>query len=151
MDRGADSPVTANRKVKLCIKPDDSSVAHSAHPEPAGTVAPNFRIEATDPEDGVVVIAVSGELDLAVADQFQEAIDRSADASRVLVDLAECEFLDSTGIAVLIRGREALAADGRTLAISNPRRQVLRVLDVTGLTRLDGFVAERPPDPAHSS
>ncbi len=109
---------------------------------------PSFRIEATDSEGGVVVIAVTGELDLAVADQVQEAIDRSAEASRVLVDLAACEFLDSTGIAVLIRGREALAVEGRNLAICNPRHQVLRVLDVTGLTRLDGFIVDPPADPS---
>jgi anti-anti-sigma factor len=80
----------------------------------------------------------------------QAAIDRAADADHVLVDLAGCEFLDSTGIAVLIRAREARAGEGRDLAICSPRSQVLRVLEVTGLTRLDGFVVERPPDPARA-
>jgi anti-sigma B factor antagonist len=111
-------------------------------------VPSSFRIEETDPEDGIRVIAVIGELDLAVTDQLQGAIGRAAGASRVLVDLADCEFLDSTGIAVLIRGRETLAAEGRDLAVCNPRRQVLRVLEVTGLTRIDGFLADLSPDPA---
>jgi anti-sigma B factor antagonist len=111
-------------------------------------VAHRFAIEETDPEGGLRVIAIRGELDLAVADQVEGAIGRSADAGRVVVDLAACEFLDSTGIAVLIRGREALAAEGRDLAICDPRSQVLRVLEVTGLTRLDGFIVESPANPA---
>lgn len=109
-----------------------------------------FAIKESDPDAGVRVIAVAGELDLAVAPQMQEAIARAAGAGRVLVDLSECEFLDSTGIAVLIRGREALGEEGGSLSICNPGRQVLRVLDVTGLTRLDGFLVDSPPDPARS-
>jgi anti-anti-sigma factor len=114
-------------------------------------MVPRFRIEESDTETGVRVIAIEGELDLAVAEQVQEAIDRSAGTNRVLVDLAACEFLDSTGIAVLIRGREARVAEGGSLAICNPRDQVLRVLEVTGLTRLGDFLAEPPAEPAHSS
>jgi anti-anti-sigma factor len=110
----------------------------------------SLRIEEVEPGPGVRVLEVHGEVDLAVASQLQKAIERALDADRVLVDLAGCDFLDSTGIAVLIRGREALATSGGELSICNPGRQVLRVLEVTGLTRLDGFVADRPPDPAGS-
>ncbi len=110
----------------------------------------SFRVEVVASAPGASVLEVHGELDLAVADRLQESIDALPDTDRVLVDLADCDFLDSTGIAVLIRSREALAAGGGELSICNPGRQVLRVLEVTGLTRLAGFVVERPSNPAGS-
>lgn len=109
-------------------------------------VAHSFRIEQSDSGAGVRVIRVEGELDLAVADQLQTVIEGALGVDRVLVDLSGCEFIDSTGIAVLIRAREAIAADGGSLSICSPRQQVLRVLDVTGLTQLDGFVVSLPPN-----
>jgi anti-anti-sigma factor len=111
------------------------------------TVAHSFRIQESDPRAGLHVISVEGELDLAVAGELQAAIDRAAGAERVIVDLEPCEFIDSTGIAVLIRGREALIAAGGSLAICSPNRQVLRVLEVTGLTALEGFLVSPPPTP----
>lgn len=150
MGHHADSPVTAIRRVFSCFRLVDSKVTQLALGERVPFVMHRFAIEESDPDSDLRVIAVVGELDLAVADQLQGAIDRAADAPGVLVDLCDCEFLDSTGIAILIRGREALAAEGRCLTICNPRSQVLRVLEVTGLTRLDGFVADPLPDPAPS-
>jgi anti-anti-sigma factor len=144
----ADSPGHCHSEgFPACFKSDDSSLAEGAQRGTVPAMAHRFGVEETDTESGIRVIAVTGELDLAVADRVREAIDRAAKAPGVLVDLSACEFLDSTGIAVLIRGREALAAEGRELAICNPRSQVLRVLEVTGLTRLDGFLADPPPDP----
>lgn len=110
-------------------------------------MTPSFQIEESDPGPDLRLIGVEGELDLAVAPELQAAIERAAGARRVVVDLGACEFIDSTGIAVLIRGREALLAAGGSLAICSPRLQVLRVLEVTGLAALDGFLVA-PPEPA---
>ncbi|HEX3734425.1 MAG TPA: STAS domain-containing protein [Solirubrobacterales bacterium] len=89
-----------------------------------------FKLTATVLGDGRAEIEVQGELDLAVADQLREAIERT-DEEQVLIGLASCEFIDSTGIAVIV---QASQADGRTLVVHSPSAQVLRVLDVTGLT-----------------
>lgn len=82
---------------------------------------------------GATEIAVEGELDLSVADQLQEAIDR-ADSATTLIDLARCTFIDSTGMAVILRAHQRRDEGGGQVVLHSPSEQVLRVLTVTGLT-----------------
>lgn len=99
-----------------------------------------FRITEVQSEDGERELRVAGELDLAVADRLQEALD-GVEAKRVLVDLAACEFIDSTGIAVIVRADQRARKKGGRVAIHSPSAQVLRVLAVSGLTD-NGLVFE---------
>ena len=85
-------------------------------------------------EPGILALRPCGELDLAVADQVADAITAArADRYSVLVDLAECAFIDSTGIAVILRGRLAHHEDGLRLVAARPGGQVKKVLDLVGL------------------
>jgi anti-anti-sigma factor len=77
---------------------------------------------------------VEGELDLAVADQLREAIAGAAGGA-VLVDMSECTFLDSTGLAVVLLARR----EGELVVMHSPSAQVLRILSQVGLTG-DGVV-----------
>lgn len=82
------------------------------------------------------MIAVRGELDLSTAPDLEGPLDAAVEGEEgsVLIDLAECEFIDSTGIALIVRAWQRLDADGSgTLAICAPNQQVRRVLDVSGL------------------
>jgi anti-anti-sigma factor len=89
-------------------------------------------------DGGPAEIAVEGELDLAVAGELEDALDRAAPAS-TLVDLSGCAFLDSTGIAVVLRANRRRAdGDGR-IVLHSASTSVLRVLTITGLTE-DGLV-----------
>ena len=97
-----------------------------------------FEASATEVDGGVRVVAVRGELDLSTAPDLEpplEAAVSSGDAS-VLVDLSECEFIDSTGIALIVRAWQQLDRDadgaGR-LVLCSGNDQVRRVLEVTGL------------------
>jgi anti-anti-sigma factor len=99
-----------------------------------------FEATAARLDDGVRVIAVRGELDLSTAtdleDPLEEAVSRG-DAS-VLIDLSECEFIDSTGIALIVRAWQRLdrAADGEgqgRVVICSDNDQVRRVLEITGI------------------
>jgi len=89
-----------------------------------------FHLTAVEIEDGCREIRVEGELDLAVADQFQKMID-GCQVDRILIDLEPCQFLDSTGIALIIHAHRR---EGRRVAVHSPCRQVLRVLELSGLT-----------------
>ena len=93
-----------------------------------------FRLTENELRPGCRQIEIEGDLDLAVADRLREAIDASSGYSQVLIDLERCEFLDSTGIAVIVQAYREMADSGRKLAICAPTGQVLRVLAVTGLT-----------------
>lgn len=85
-------------------------------------------------------IEVTGELDLAVADQLQSAIGSvSSDYERIAINLGPCEFIDSTGIAVIVSAHQRLEKEGRRLFVCAPRDQVLRILSTTGLAD-DGLV-----------
>lgn len=89
-------------------------------------------------DGGPADIAVEGELDLAVADELEDALDRAAPAS-TLVDLSGCPFVDSTGIAVVLRANRRRAEDDGRIVLHSASTSVLRVLTITGLTQ-DGLV-----------
>lgn len=87
-------------------------------------------------------ILVEGEVDLAVADQLDQALERAVPGhDEVLIGLQRCEFIDSTGIAVILRAHSKIAAEGGRLAVYGPSSQVHRVLSITGLTK-NGLVFE---------
>jgi anti-sigma B factor antagonist len=82
-------------------------------------------------------IKVEGELDLAVAGQLEEALARAA-GDDVVLDLSGCEFIGTSGLAVIVNARRDA---GGSLVVHSPRDQVLRILDLTGLSA-DGLVYE---------
>lgn len=100
-----------------------------------------FSIAEREIRPGCRALTVRGELDLAVADQLQRALDRATkEAERIVVELQDCEFIDSTGIAVLIRAHLELEKRGGQLAVVKPSEKVLPVFAAAGLVE-NGFVA----------
>lgn len=91
----------------------------------------------SDLDNGVQAIAVRGELDLSTAPDLERPLEDLLERGKgpILVDLSECEFIDSTGIALIVRARQRLESDGqgRSLAVCSYNDQVRRVLDITGL------------------
>lgn len=83
---------------------------------------------------------MGGEIDLATAPRLREEIVRLVDAGRdrLLVDLEGVEFMDSTGLGVLVAGLKHTRERGGDLALVCRRPQVLRLLAITGL---DGVLA----------
>lgn len=93
---------------------------------------------ATSEVDGVRVVAVRGELDLSTAPDLEGPLEEAlaGGESSVLIDLTECEFIDSTGIAMIVRAWQQLDGDNERagkLVISNSNDQVQRVLEISGL------------------
>lgn len=94
-----------------------------------------FKVTMRDTRPGCRDIQVQGELDLAVASQLNDALDRAfGECDCVLVGLEQCDFIDSSGIAAILRARHRMEEEGNRLAIYGPTEQVLRVLSMTGLT-----------------
>lgn len=93
-----------------------------------------FRISEVDLDSECREMRVEGELDLSVADQFQERLDAAAaEGVEVLVCLERCDFIASTGIAAIVSAYKLMASRGRRLRVCNPSGQVSRILVVTGL------------------
>ncbi|MGH8922233.1 MAG: STAS domain-containing protein [Actinomycetes bacterium] len=79
---------------------------------------------------GERIVAVTGEIDLATAGAFQRALDIAAeDCTRLTVDLAACDFLDSAGIKVLFD----IAARLDLSLIVDPGSVIATMIGVTGL------------------
>lgn len=94
-----------------------------------------FNVTTTDQQSGHRNVQVEGELDLAVAGQLDEVLNSAVtECERVLVDLERCAFIDSSGIAVILRAHNRMEEDGRRLVVYASSDQVLRVLSMTGLT-----------------
>lgn len=82
------------------------------------------------------MLAVVGELDLVSCPSLEQAIDdlTAADVDEVVVDLRGLEFMDSTGLHVLVRAHNQVQESGRGFALIRGREQVQRLFDLTGVT-----------------
>ena len=103
---------------------------------------PGFNLSERQISSDCREISVVGELDLAVAGRLEEAIARSHD-EQTLIDLTDCEFIDSTGIAVIVRADRERSKRGGRVVVHSPGGQVLRVLTVTGLVEHDVVFPDR--------
>jgi anti-sigma B factor antagonist len=92
-------------------------------------------VRAVEAVNGAMVVRLAGELDLYNADEVRAALSQAMEGSprRVVVDMAEVEFVDSTALGVLIEARSRLGRDGIVLAA--PQLDTRRTLQVSGLDR----------------
>ena len=80
-------------------------------------------------------LQLEGELDLWSVERLQVVLRRVAgEYDAILVGLEGCEFVDSTGIALLLQVRRQLDDEGGRLVLYGCSDQVLRVFTVAGLT-----------------
>ena len=104
---------------------------------------PEPSITSSVDSDGLVRLAVAGEIDMASSDALAAALReavRAGDAKEVAVDLSGVTFIDSSGIRTLVVAQGDAAEHGLTLYVTNPHHHVQRVLALTGL--LDVLTAE---------
>jgi anti-sigma B factor antagonist len=92
------------------------------------------------------VVTLAGELDLYNADAVRKALISAVgeEPERIVVDLAEVEFIDSTALGVLIEARTKLE-NGRAFLLASPGVETKRALEISGLDRhfaVHGTVSE---------
>jgi anti-sigma B factor antagonist len=96
-------------------------------------VGPEFSIRSGELGQWILVSA-AGELDLATSPRLRATLDDATETgSRVLIDLSEVSFLDSSALSVLVRSHTLLADAGGELKLVVKTASVRRVLEVTGL------------------
>lgn len=101
-------------------------------------------VERSQPEPGLAVITIDGEVDYANAHEITDAVTtalREWTVRTICVDLASVVFMDSMGISALIAGYRATTATGASFAVINPSRFTLTLLTVTGLVDVFGLGA----------
>jgi anti-sigma B factor antagonist len=82
-----------------------------------------------------LVLSLAGELDLADAPALREALRRAVEraSKRLVVDLTQVTFVDSTILGALVEARSALGGDA--FALAAPGLEVRRALEISGLDR----------------
>ena len=92
-------------------------------------------------EDGVVVVAPRGEIDLATAPRVRDAL-RAAGSAEVVLDLTDVDFLDTSGLYVVLEHQRAADQRGLRFAIVPGSREIRRLFEMTGLLHRLTFVRE---------
>ncbi len=93
---------------------------------------------------GAHLISLDGELDGANAKALDHELIRveATSVSRIVLDLSELEFIDSTGLAVIMRAHERAKNDGHVLRVLSPDGQdgqVSRTFELCGLNEVLAF------------
>jgi anti-anti-sigma factor len=98
----------------------------------------SFRTIEESIDESTQLVAVHGDVDLKTARIFRGAIDDAASERKpkLIVDLSEVSFMDSSGLAALIGAQKALPHETRMVVISAP--SLKRIFEVT---RLENLVA----------
>lgn len=95
-----------------------------------------FRVEVRR-DDRAAIVAVSGELDLASGPELESELQRLPGADTaielVVIDLRRLDFMDSTGLSILLQAHQRLSAQGCKMALVKGAAQVERLLDLTGV------------------
>lgn len=89
------------------------------------------------------VLEVSGEVDVYTALRLREAIVSAIDDghTRLIVDVEQVQFLDSTGLGVLVGALKRVRADGGSLDIVCTQPRLLKIFQITGLDKVFGLHA----------
>jgi len=106
---------------------------------------PKFAVREDDVDDQTRVLAAMGEIHVSTAPDLSEHLSRAiADGrTRLVLDLSEVEFIDSTGLSVLLAGLRRLTRRDGALALVCSNPTVLRLFEITKLDSTFKIVGSR--------
>jgi anti-anti-sigma factor len=98
-----------------------------------------FDVQSEELDGGIRAFTVRGELDMNTAPELERALEGAlADEASIMLDLSDCEFIDSTGIALIVRTWQRLDREGGGggkghVVLCCINHQVRRLLNITGV------------------
>lgn len=95
-----------------------------------------FQVLREELDRGICAFKVRGELDMNTAPELEGGLEDalSEPGASIMLDLSECEFIDSTGIALIVRAWQRLSnGGGGKLVLCCDNHQVRRLLKITGV------------------
>jgi anti-sigma B factor antagonist len=98
----------------------------------------NFHIEDESHKSDSIVIKLQGEVDLYAAPELKDHVNRAIESgkNKLVLDLSEATFIDSTTLGILVSGMKRLRPRGGMLAVLCPDPTMARIFDITGLNRM---------------
>ena len=92
----------------------------------------------TEDRNGLVHVALKGELDLSTVAKVQDELRRVEESAPpvMVLDLSRLTFLDSTGLGVLVGGLKRVRAHEGSLRLVCTQERILKIFRITGLTKV---------------
>jgi anti-sigma B factor antagonist len=92
-------------------------------------------------QDGIEIVEVEGEIDVYTAPRLRELlIDLVSNGNhQLIVNMEKVEFLDSTGLGVLVGGLKRVRAHDGSLDLVCNQERILKIFRITGLTKVFGI------------
>jgi anti-anti-sigma factor len=106
----------------------------------------NFQLLLQEPDEGVLVFALRGELDMLHADEVKDAVATavgSGEYRRLVFDLTRLGFLDSSGIHILVDTHRKMQAARGDVTVVCASPNLARIFELTGLDRVLTIVPDR--------
>jgi anti-sigma B factor antagonist len=101
----------------------------------------DLKVNDYTTDDGLTVITVEGEIDVYTAPKLREKLIDLVNKGKfhLLVDMEKVEFLDSTGLGVLVGGLKRVRANDGSLELVCTQERILKIFRITGLTKVFGI------------
>lgn len=108
--------------------------------------SPQIELEEVGVDDVTHVIHVRGEIHVSTAPDLSSVLNDAIDVGKkaVVLDLTEVEFIDSTGLSVLLNGLRRLTRNDGQLALVCTNPTVMRLFEITRLDSTFAIFDDRP-------
>lgn len=91
-------------------------------------------------EDNALIAELSGDLDINVVDDFRDDILNKIDGSKdIILDLKDLDYIDSTGLGVVMTAYKEAMEKGRSLKVRNAKRNIYKLFKITELDEILGM------------
>lgn len=96
-------------------------------------------------EEGVTVVALKGDIDVSRAPALRDLLGQIMDggSTRILLDLSDVDFLDSSGLGLLVTAHRKASEHGWAFGVASAGSAVTRVFELTRTTRMLNIFASR--------
>ena len=114
-------------------------------------VVPHFELAEESSAEGAHVIRVRGEIHVSTAPEFTQRLSAAIESGKtaMVLDMSGVEFIDSTGLSVLLNGLRLVTQMHGRMAIVCANPTVLRLFEITSLDETFDIFDDRPAAIAH--
>jgi len=106
----------------------------------------NLKVTPRSLSQAVQALDLEGEVDVYTAPVLRQAIVDQVEAGvkHLVINLSRVEYLDSTGLGILIGGVKRLKEQGGSLKLAGPSARITRIFEITGLNKIfDVYASEQ--------
>ena len=98
----------------------------------------NLTMTSRTPSETTCILDIAGEVDVYTSPQLKHDLVEMAERGikQVVINLSQVEYLDSTGLGVLIGGLKRMREAGGNLSLVGPGMRIQRIFEITGLNKI---------------